>query len=63
MGSSFSNLLDIFYSVPQGSILGPLLFNINVCDLFLPEYSSEFTNFPDDTTLFECGKNYGNQQT
>ena len=58
VGSSFSNLLDLFHSVPQGSILGPLLFNINVCDLFLPEYSSEFTNFPDDTTLFECGKNY-----
>ena len=57
VGSSFSDLLDILYGVPQGSILGPLLFNINLCDLFLSEYSSEFSNFTDDTTLYECGKN------
>ena len=58
VGSSFNDLLDILYSVPQGSILGPLLFNINLCDLFLCEYSSEFSNFADDITLYECGKNY-----
>ena len=58
MGPSFSDLLDIFYGVLQGSILGPLLFNINLCDLFPSEYSSEFSNFADDTTPYEFGKNY-----
>ena len=58
VGSSFSDLLDILYGVPQGFILGPLLFNVNLCDLFLCEYSSEFSNFADDTTPYECGKNY-----
>ena len=58
MGSSFSDLLDILYGVLLGSILGPLLFNINLCNLFLSEYSSEFSNFADDTTPYECGKNY-----
>ena len=58
LGSSFSDLLDILYGVPQGSILGPLLFNINLCDLFLFEYSCEFSNFADDTTPYECGKSY-----
>ena len=36
----------------------PLQFNISVCDLFLSEYSSEFTNFADDTTPYESGENY-----
>ena len=58
VGSSFSDLLDILYGVPQGSILGPLLFNISLCDLFLSEYSSEFCNLADDTTSYKCGKNY-----
>ena len=26
--------------------------------MFLSEYSSEFSNFADDTTSYECGKNY-----
>ena len=47
--------LDIIYGVPQGSILGPLLFNIDLCDLFFEDYSSDFANYADDTTPYECG--------
>ena len=56
--SSFRDLLDILYGAPQSSEIGPLLFNINLCDLFLSEYSSEFSNFADNTTPYEFRKNY-----
>ena len=35
INNSFSSWKEIVYGVPQGSILGPLFFNIFMCDLFL----------------------------
>ena len=39
----------------QTLLLGPLLFNIDICDLFFKHYSTDFANFADDTTPYECG--------
>ena len=47
-----SSCLDITCGVPQGSILGPLLFIIYVNDLPLVSENFDFIVYADDTTLF-----------
>ena len=52
VGLSFSELLNIICVVPQGSILGPLLFMIYICDLFIANKDVKFTSYANDTTPF-----------
>ena len=57
IGSSYSLYLDLLVGVPQGSILGPLFFNIYMFDLFLRDCESNIINYADDTTLHACQPN------
>ena len=58
IGSVFSSYLQILRGVLQGSILGPILFNIFISDLIFFIQETKVCNFADDTTIYSCSLNY-----
>ena len=57
INNRFSRQSSIEYGVPQGSVLGSLLFNTDLTDLFYHCKDSNIANYADDTTPYTCGEN------
>ena len=56
VGGEYSTKREVKYGVPQGSILGPLLFNLFMNDIFYFLDKSKLANYADDASTYICKK-------
>ena len=55
INNAYSSWEEILFGVPQGSILGPILSNIFLSDLFLVVKDTDFASYADDDTIYDIG--------
>ena len=58
-----STLTEVFYGVPQGSVLGPLLFTLYVNELSSVARIAKVSQYADDVTIYCAAKNPALAQT
>ena len=57
INQAYSSWEEILFGVPQGSILGPILFKIFLSDLFLIIQNTDFASYADDNTIYNASGN------
>ena len=55
INSKYSSSEEIMFGVPQGSLLGSLLFNVFLYDLFLIMENNDIISYADDRTPYTTG--------
>ena len=57
INDAYSKYCEILFGVPQGSILGTLLFNIYICDMFYDNDDCDIASYADDKTPYASSSN------
>ena len=52
VNNAYSTYSDILYGIPQGSLLGPLLFSIYISDMFYDINNCDIASYADDNTPY-----------
>ena len=57
INDAFCKYCEMLFGVPQGSILGSLLFNIYICDIFYDTDDCDIASYADDNTPYASSSN------